>query len=202
MALNQQNTGKKEIVAVRFLSLFDLKALSTMLSSLSNDTRKFYHDPTFHVHDSKSNIKMYLLILRKLAMNSYGYKVSGSFSLFFIAQNKSKEIVGLSYLGIKSYGFFNTANFGIVVQDNYQSHGVGSTLMNYAITWAKNLQVNVIRLSVVVDNIKAVSLYQKFGFVIEGHHIQADVWNGRILDTYSMALHLNALRNRPVTFPN
>jgi len=120
---------------------------------------------------------------------------SGLAFLCIIAENKAKEIIGIAYLGVKSYGFFKTADFGIVVKDSYQGRGVGSSLMNYAVSMAKNLQVDVVRLSVVADNARAISLYQKFGFVIEGHHIQFDVWNGHILDTFSMALHLEPVGN-------
>jgi RimJ/RimL family protein N-acetyltransferase len=170
-----------------------------MLSSLSSETLQFYHDPGFLFSDAKSYLKMRLSLFRKLSLNALRYR-SGSAFLCIIAENNAKETIGLAYLGVKSYGFFKTADFGLVVKDGYQGRGVGSSLMNYAVTLAKNLQVNVVRLSVVADNIKAVGLYRKFGFVIEGHHIQADVWNGQILDTYSMALHLNPLKSTSIPF--
>lgn len=100
------------------------------------------------------------------------------------------KVVGL--LNVAGDDFFGTEHIGeifIAVRSAYQGYGIGSYLMETMIDWAeKTPQVRRLELDVQVRNTKAVHLYQKFGFAIEGTKKRgAKTKNGEFLDVYAMA---------------
>jgi putative acetyltransferase len=65
-------------------------------------------------------------------------------------------------------------------------------LCDYADNWVGTLRLE---LSVYTDNTKAIGLYQKFGFVIEGTMRGYAMRDGQFADTHAMArLHPNPPR--------
>jgi L-phenylalanine/L-methionine N-acetyltransferase len=77
---------------------------------------------------------------------------------------------------------------GMAVQGRYQGQGVGTALMQALMDLAdKWLPVTRIELTVFADNERAVKLYRKFGFEIEGTHKAYALRDGKYVDTYAMA---------------
>ncbi len=82
----------------------------------------------------------------------------------------------------------HTAGFGICVHKEYQDQGIGTALMRQITDLADNwLGITRIELEVDVDNDRAVHLYEKFGFEIEGRKRMAVLREGKYVDTYLMA---------------
>ena len=82
----------------------------------------------------------------------------------------------------------HVASLGISVHDAWHGKGVGSALMQAALDLAdKWLQYTRIELTVFTDNVGAIALYKKFGFEIEGTHINFAFRNGAYADVYAMA---------------
>lgn len=80
---------------------------------------------------------------------------------------------------------------GIVISQNYFNNGIGSILMKNLIDWCKNNKITTkISLSVRKDNLKAVALYKKFGFRIEGVLINETLIDGEYFDILAMGLIL------------
>ncbi len=77
---------------------------------------------------------------------------------------------------------------GLVVAKGWQGKGVGSALMKALVDLADGW-LNVFRLELVVytDNERAIALYRKFGFEIEGTHRAYALRAGKYVDGYSMA---------------
>ena len=77
---------------------------------------------------------------------------------------------------------------GLAIPVPWQGKGVGTTLMRTLCEFADGW-LNVIRLELTVftDNERAIKLYRKFGFEIEGTHRAYGLRAGRYVDTYSMA---------------
>jgi len=77
---------------------------------------------------------------------------------------------------------------GISVLPDAQGRGVGAALMaamcDYADRWAGVLRLE---LSVYTDNARAIALYRKFGFAVEGTHRAYALRDGRYVDAYAMA---------------
>lgn len=77
---------------------------------------------------------------------------------------------------------------GMAVLSAYQGKGVGTALMHALTDLAdKWLPVTRIELTVFTDNEKAIALYKKFGFVMEGTHKAYALRDGRYADTHAMA---------------
>ncbi|GAU80111.1 GNAT family acetyltransferase YhhY [Fusibacter sp. 3D3] len=81
----------------------------------------------------------------------------------------------------------------IGVDRAYWSIGVGSKLMEALIKWAEDIGLKRLTLEVVEDNIKAIKLYEKYDFKIEGTKI-ADhfIGNDTYLNTIVMGKILDA----------
>jgi putative acetyltransferase len=77
---------------------------------------------------------------------------------------------------------------GMSVASDAQGQGVGSALMGALCDYADNW-VGVLRLelSVYTDNARAIGLYKKFGFAIEGTMRGYALRDGQYTDTYAMA---------------
>jgi ribosomal protein S18 acetylase RimI-like enzyme len=159
-----------------------------MLWSLTDKTRMFYHD--FVVLNFNTFLKNYFKLLLRLLLNPLEYKRRGKYFLGIIALNHSRKAVGFVYLRITSYSFFSSAAYGIVVHDSYQGKGLGDALTKQVLEYGKNLKLNQISLTVLTSNEKAIELYKKHGFTIEGLHKRTDIWKGNVFDVYYMALHL------------
>ncbi|MGI4858068.1 MAG: GNAT family N-acetyltransferase [Janthinobacterium lividum] len=82
----------------------------------------------------------------------------------------------------------HVASIGMAVKDTHGGKGIGTKLMASAIDLADNwLNIRRVELTVYVDNDKAVALYKKFGFAIEGESIDYAFRNGRYVNVYHMA---------------
>ncbi|ABE56364.1 GCN5-related N-acetyltransferase [Shewanella denitrificans OS217] len=82
----------------------------------------------------------------------------------------------------------HVATFGMGIKDKVQGLGVGSALLETVIDLADNwLNLKRIELTVYVDNERAIKLYKKFGFEIEGESKAYAFRNGHYVDAYHMA---------------
>lgn len=80
---------------------------------------------------------------------------------------------------------------GIVVAKKYQGQGIGTELIRQLIDWAKGNSVTTrISLDTCADNVKAVELYMKFGFVVEGCRRNSTLLDGKYYDLYVMGMML------------
>ena len=77
---------------------------------------------------------------------------------------------------------------GMSVRDDSQGRGVGTALMKAAIELADGwLNYQRLELNVYTDNLAAMALYRKFGFVIEGTFRAYAFRDGHYVDSYAMA---------------
>ncbi len=82
----------------------------------------------------------------------------------------------------------HAAEFWIATHEDFTGRGVASRLMADMIDTCDNwLNILRIEMTVFTDNTKAIALYQKFGFEIEGTHKAATFRNGVFADAYCMA---------------
>lgn len=80
------------------------------------------------------------------------------------------------------------AHLGMMVHDSYQGQGVGSALMEAAISLCERwLAISRLELLVYIDNEPALALYRKFGFEVEGTLRDYAFRDGRYVDAYLMA---------------
>ena len=82
----------------------------------------------------------------------------------------------------------HAAEFWIAVHEDFAGNGIGSRLLAEIIdTSDRWLNVLRIEMTVFTDNARAIALYEKFGFVIEGTHKAATFRDGQYVDAHCMA---------------
>lgn len=86
------------------------------------------------------------------------------------------------------------ATLGMAIVSAERGRGGGRALLEAALTWARSARMRKLDLEVYVDNVRAVALYARAGFVVEGlrrdHYRNAD---GRVRSTLLMALFVKPL---------
>ena len=98
------------------------------------------------------------------------------------------QVVGSLGLHRRADRLAHMASLGMGVHDDWQNRGIGTALMEAAIDLADNwLNLKRVELNVYTDNARAIHLYEKFGFVIEGTHRAFAFRDGEYVDSYSMA---------------
>lgn len=91
-------------------------------------------------------------------------EVNHSLSVFYILSYKSKQIGYFSYLHILD----EVHILNVAILPEYQGQGHANELMRTLISSALKLGCKAFTLEVRQGNIKAISLYEKFGFKLAG----------------------------------
>ncbi len=111
----------------------------------------------------------------------------GDFMLVALVDGQVVGNAGLHAAG-KSPRRAHAMHLGMAVRQEWQGKGVGTALMRALTTLADGwLNVFRIELTVYTDNERALALYRKFGFVVEGTHKSYALRGGRYVDSHSMA---------------
>ena len=89
----------------------------------------------------------------------------------------------------------HVATFGMGVHPDFQQQGVGSKLLAAVLAMCDDwLNVSRVELTVYVDNLAALALYKKLGFVIEGTAEGFAMRNGQLVAVH----HMGRVRPLPV----
>jgi RimJ/RimL family protein N-acetyltransferase len=78
----------------------------------------------------------------------------------------------------------------ITVHDDYQNVGVGPALINHLLSIARVRGLKKVWLTVNVDNARAIKVYDRLGFAVEGTLHKETYYNGKYSTEYHMALFL------------
>lgn len=100
-----------------------------------------------------------------------------------------EQVIGMAGLNVYSGPRMrHSATLGIMVHKDYQNMGVGTALMEKLIDLADNwLRLVRIELTVYEDNLRAIRLYEKFGFEKEGIKRMGAVKAGKYANLIMMA---------------
>jgi RimJ/RimL family protein N-acetyltransferase len=121
---------------------------------------------------------------------------SSNNSAYFVAVINNGEadariVGGLNLKGGTRAGTRHCAVLGISVAKGWRDQGIGRQLMARATEWSRESGVlKRLELLVFAENERAIHLYEKFGFVVEGRLRQAIYRHGRYYDDLLMALIL------------
>ncbi|MGH6624621.1 MAG: GNAT family N-acetyltransferase [Burkholderiaceae bacterium] len=118
---------------------------------------------------------------------------------YMLVATVDDEIVGNAGLhGTTNARRAHVWGIGMSVRDDWQGKGVGTRLMESLIDLADNW-IGALRLELTVycDNERALALYRKFGFEMEGIHRAYALRDGKLIDAHAMA----RLNPRPPQLP-
>ncbi len=90
----------------------------------------------------------------------------------------------------------HTANLGIAIKKQYREMGIGTELIKRAIKWAFEQNILKMNLEVFSSNEKAVSLYKKLGFEIEGVRRGQFVIENSFVDDVLMTIYPTEIDNK------
>ena len=76
------------------------------------------------------------------------------------------------------------------MHDDYQNMGIGSAILKHLLDIAKMKKLTKVSLNVDADNDRAIHIYKKAGFEIEGKLRNEKYHNGQYSDEYRMAIFL------------
>ncbi|WP_394246736.1 GNAT family N-acetyltransferase [Vibrio profundi] len=106
----------------------------------------------------------------------------------YVAEVDGKVVGNIGFHHAQRPRLQHTASFGLGIHDKYHGLGIGTKLIETVIDLADNwLNIHRIQLEVNVDNEKAIGLYKKMGFEIEGEAKDASFRDGQFVNTYYMA---------------
>jgi len=81
----------------------------------------------------------------------------------------------------------HNVNIAIAIKEEYTGKGIGTALFEYIESWAKKRNITRLELGLMAENLPALILYKKKGFIIEGVRRNMFYINGRYIDEYIMA---------------
>jgi len=187
----------KELTVIRELRISDIIPLHKMYDSFSGESKRYFH-PGFLGFKS-INFRWFLAQtslatsafkpLRKLLLRVYTPTVF----LSMVATNEFNEIIGFIFLKVKRRASEKNSfgELGIFVREDCQGLGVGHKLMGSLIELARKENVKKIYLSVLTDNVKAIHLYNKYGFKTKRMIKGGDIWRGQRYDSLEMWLDIS-----------
>ncbi|HHU61290.1 MAG TPA: GNAT family N-acetyltransferase [Natronincola sp.] len=109
--------------------------------------------------------------------------------IMLIALTGTKIIGNLSFEGGSRPRIEHVGELGVSVCKKYWNNGIGTTLVEELIYWAQGSKIiRKINLRVRTDNINAIRVYEKLGFVKEGTLTRDFFINGRFYDSIQMGL--------------
>lgn len=92
-----------------------------------------------------------------------------SISNLFLVAEENGRIVGFSRCeGNKLKRTSHKVEFGVCVLKEYWGYGIGKNLLKESIHWSDSNDIKKITLNVLETNAKAIELYKKYGFEVEG----------------------------------
>lgn len=106
----------------------------------------------------------------------------------FVALVEGKVVGWCDITTLYRHAFAHSGSLGIGVLAPYRGHGIGDALMRAALNKAKARGLTRIELTVREHNKRAIALYEKQGFLIEGLHRNAVRIGTKYENQISMAL--------------
>ncbi|MFT4415954.1 N-acetyltransferase family protein [Fredinandcohnia humi] len=99
-------------------------------------------------------------------------------SMIFVAVDEGKLIGYICAFGGSVIRNKHSAYLVLGVHNGYRGKGVATMLFDRLFTWAQEVGITRLELTVITDNVKAFNLYRKMGFVLEGEKVHSLMING------------------------
>lgn len=87
----------------------------------------------------------------------------------------------------------HTAILGIAISKGFRHRGIGTKMMEIALSWGKKAGVKKVNLEVFSSNVNAVNAYMKLGFQIEGYKKGQFLIDGEYVDDVLMTYYIEEL---------
>ena len=143
-------------IKIREIEVEDYKELLDFMKKVKGETnflRGYPNEIKMSYEDEKEYIK----------------KVKSSeTSNYFVVIKNNKMIGCIGFNGNTARKMKHYGTIGISVLKEYWGRGIATTLLEKLISWSKEKGIKKINLDVFENNERAIKLYEKFGFKLEG----------------------------------
>lgn len=112
--------------------------------------------------------------------------LSDEHSTILVAESDQQIVGFIGAIGNSVERKKHCAYLALGVAENHRGNGLATELFNHVFAWAKATEMTRLELTVIQENTKAVSLYKKLGFIIEGEKINSLMVNGQAVNEYYM----------------
>ncbi|MFD1361221.1 GNAT family N-acetyltransferase [Lentibacillus salinarum] len=107
-------------------------------------------------------------------------------SAFFVAESDYQLAGFIAAFGGKMKRNQHSAYLALGVHDAFHGQGMATKLITKVYEWAEAISISRLELTVIKDNVKALKLYQKMGFQIEGEKVHSLMIDGKPVNEYYM----------------
>ena len=143
-------------IKIREIEVEDYKELLDFMKKVKGETnflRGYPNEIKMSYEDEKEHIK----------------KVKSSETSNYFVVMKNNKIIGcIGFNGNTARKMKHYGTIGISVLKEYWGRGIATALLEKLISWAKEKGIKKINLDVFENNKRAIKLYEKFGFKLEG----------------------------------
>lgn len=143
-------------IKIREIEVEDYKELLDFMKKVKGETnflRGYPNEIKMSYEDEKEHIK----------------KVKSSETSNYFVVMKNNKIIGcIGFNGNTARKMKHYGTIGISVLKEYWGRGIATALLEKLISWAKEKGIKKINLDVFENNERAIKLYEKFGFKLEG----------------------------------
>ncbi|MCY7319629.1 MAG: GNAT family N-acetyltransferase [Ramlibacter sp.] len=113
-------------------------------------------------------------------------------SMVLLAEEDARLVGVLTAVGGEVRRLRNSANLALGVAKSHWGHGVATQMLQHALEWSRASGLRRVELTVHTSNIRAVGVYLRCGFQVEGVRRSSLFVNGMYIDEYIMSV-LNEL---------
>jgi putative acetyltransferase len=107
---------------------------------------------------------------------------------FEIVAANENSVAGFAGLFLCDQNRKHVGSIALFVHDQFQSRGIGASLMRSIVAAADGVfSLRRVELTVICENHRAIDLYRRFGFEIEGRHDCFARRDGEYIDVYTMS---------------
>jgi len=176
--------NSKTGIQIRPVQKGDAASLLGLFEALDNETTMMLWEP---------GERGLTLDMQQDRVNGYLDSVTQAMCVAeIIDENGDKnDIVGSAVaIGGKARRNAHVLTIAMGVKRQYWGKGIGAQLLQQLVDWARLHQFVRLELTVMAHNERAVLLYQRLGFEIEGRHVKSLKVDGEWVDEFTMALLL------------
>jgi len=173
------------MIEIRPAKIADAKPLIQLKSRLLRETRFLLLEPS--EYPGELNVEISFIERYQASENS----------LFLLALEEGKL---LGHIGVQGGSFQRTrhsATLFMAVLEACWGRGIGHRLLESALSWFQSSPLTRQELTTATDNARALSLYQRAGFQLEGIKRQDIMLDDRAVDSYLMSYLKHPHEDKP-----
>lgn len=160
---------------IRHATLEDARQITALMEKVENTSSYMLHE----VGERNLTVEGWLSRLKQIETEKN--------SAVLLAE-KSNQLIGyLIAIGGRARRKAHSAYLVIGIHPDFRGQGIGTALFKELDNWARKQYIHRLELTVVVENVAGIALYQKAGFEIEGLKKDALKIGDAFVDEYYMA---------------